>query len=137
MSHVPFINLLNKLIQQRGDPPFIYEILIDQTNNNKCLFHVNLQYKNYIIMSSSKDKVKQKVARKLYQTLINPLTPKITDFLNHFWLLLTKRKREYIMTKSCIHNIFGSPLSIYEVKITLSCTGKPIWRVLLQKVPKI
>ena len=28
------------------------------------------------------------------------------------------------MTKPCIHNVFGSPLSIYEVKITLSCTGK-------------
>ena len=57
---------------------------------------------------------------------INPLTPKITDFLTHFWPLLTKRKKEYIMTKPRIHNVFGSPHSIYEVKITLSCTGKPI-----------
>ena len=61
---------------------------------------------------------------------LNPLTPKITDFLTHFRPLLTKWKREYIMTKPCIHNVFGSPLSIYEVKITLSCTGKPIWRIL-------
>ena len=38
---------------------------------------------------------------------INPLTPKVTDFLTHFWPLLTKRKREYIMTKPCIHNFFG------------------------------
>ena len=60
---------------------------------------------------------------------LNPLTPKITDFLTHFWPLLPKRKREYITTKPCIHNVFGSPLSIYEVRITLSCTGKPIWRI--------
>ena len=73
MSHVPFTNLLNKLIQQRGDPPLNYEILIEQTINNEYLFHVNLQYKNYIIMSSGKDKdnVKQRVVRNLYQTLIN------------------------------------------------------------------
>ena len=73
MSHVPFTNLLNKLIQQRGDPPLNYEILIEQTINNEYLFHVNLQYKNYIIMSSGKDidNVKQRVARNLYQTLIN------------------------------------------------------------------
>ena len=73
MSHVPFTTLLNKIIQQRGDPPVIYEILIEQTKNNECLFHVNLQYKNYIIMSSGKDKgnVKQRVAWNLYQTLIN------------------------------------------------------------------
>ena len=56
MSHVPFTTLLNKIIQQRGDPPLIYEILIEQTNNNECLFHVNLQYKNYIIMNSGQDK---------------------------------------------------------------------------------
>ena len=68
---------------------------------------------------------------------MNPLTPKVTDFLTHFWPVLPKRKREYIMTKPCIYNVFGSPLSIYEVKITLSCTGKPIWRILLKKVPKI
>ena len=68
---------------------------------------------------------------------LNPLTPKITDFLTHFWPLSTKRKKEYIMTKPCIHNVFGSPLSIYEVKITLSSTGKLIWRILLKKVPKI
>ena len=37
---------------------------------------------------------------------INPLTPKITDFLTHFCFLLPKRKKEYIMTKLCIHNIF-------------------------------
>ena len=73
MSHVPFTTLLNKIIQQRGDPPLIYEILIEQTNNNECLFHVNLQYKNYIIMNSGKDKenVKQKVAQNLYNALIN------------------------------------------------------------------
>ena len=73
MSHVPFTNLLNKLIQQKGDPPLNYEILIEQTINNELLFHVNLQYKNYIIMSSGKDKdnVKQRVARNLYQILIN------------------------------------------------------------------
>ena len=37
------------------------------------LFHVNLQYKNDIIMSCGKDKenVKQKVAQNLYNTLIN------------------------------------------------------------------
>ena len=28
---------------------------------------------------------------------INPLTPKITDFLTRFWPLLPKRKRENIM----------------------------------------
>ena len=67
----------------------------------------------------------------------NPLTPKITDFLSHFCPLLPKRKREYIMTKPCKHNVFGSPLSIYKVKITLSCIRKPIWRILLKKVPKI
>ena len=33
---------------------------------------------------------------------LNPLTPKIADFLTYFWPLLTKRKREYIMTKPCI-----------------------------------
>ena len=73
MSHVPFTTLLNKIIQQRGDPPLIYEILIEQTNNNECLFHVNLQYNNYIIMNSGKDKenVKQKVAQNLYNALIN------------------------------------------------------------------
>ena len=73
MSHVPFTNLLNKLIQQRGDPPLNYEILIEQTINNEYLFHVNLQYKNYIIMSSDKDKdnFKQRVARNVYQNLIN------------------------------------------------------------------
>ena len=72
MSHVPFTTLLNTIIQQRGDPPLSYEILIEQTNNNECLFHVNLQYKNDIIMNSSKDKenVKQKVAQNLYNTLI-------------------------------------------------------------------
>ena len=68
---------------------------------------------------------------------LNPLTPKIADFLTHFCPLLTKRKREYIMSKPCIHNVFGSPLSSYEVKITLSCTGKPICRILFEKVPKI
>ena len=67
----------------------------------------------------------------------NPLTPKITDFLTRFWPLLPKRKREYIMTKPCMFNNFVSPLSIYEVKITLPCTGKPIWRILLKKLPKI
>ena len=73
MSHVSFTNLLNELIQQRGDPPRIYEILIEQNINNEYLFQVNLQYKNYIIMSSGKDKdnVKQRVARNLYHTLIN------------------------------------------------------------------
>ena len=68
---------------------------------------------------------------------LNPLTPKTTDFLTHFWPLLPKRNRQYIMTKPCIHNVFGSPLSIYEVRITLPCTGKPIWQILLKKVPKI
>ena len=48
-------------------------------------------------------------------TPINTLTPIIIDFLTHFWPLLTKQKREYIMTKPCINNVFGSPLSIYEV----------------------
>ena len=63
MSYVPFTTLSNKLIQQRGDPPLNYKILIEQTSNNEYLFHVNLQYKNYIIMSSGKDKenLKQKV----------------------------------------------------------------------------
>ena len=56
MWHVPFTTLLNKIFQQRGDPPLIYEILIEQTNNNECLFHVNLQYKNCIIMNSGKEK---------------------------------------------------------------------------------
>ena len=41
------------------------------------------------------------------------------------------------MTEPCILNILGSPLSIYEVKITLPCTGKPIWRILFKKLPKI
>ena len=63
----------------------------------------------------------------------NPLTSKIAHFLTYFWPLLTKRK----MTKPYIHNVFGSPLSIYEVKITLPCTGKPIWQILFKKVPKI
>ena len=65
MLHISFNNLLNKLIQQKGDPPLNYEILIEQTINNQYLFHVNLQYKNYKIMSSGKDKdnIKQKVAR--------------------------------------------------------------------------
>ena len=67
----------------------------------------------------------------------NPLTPRITDFLTHFWSLLPNWKREYIMTKLCIHNAFGSPLSINEVKITLPSTGKPIWQILFKKVPKI
>ena len=49
----------------------------------------------------------------------------------------TRKKREYIMTKPCMNNVFGSPRSIYEVKIKLSCTGKSIWRILLKKVPKI
>ena len=73
MSHVPFTNLLNKLIQQRGDPHLNYEILIEQTINNEYLFHINLEYKNYIIMSGGKDKynLKQRVARSLYQSLIN------------------------------------------------------------------
>ena len=73
MSHVPLTNLLNKLIQQRGDPSLNYEILIEQNINNEYLFHVNLQYKSYIIMSKCKDKdnIKQQVARNLYQTLIN------------------------------------------------------------------
>ena len=68
MSHVPVNNLLNKLIQQRGDPPLNYDILIAQTINNEYLFQVNLQYTNRIIISSVKDKdnVKQKVARNLY-----------------------------------------------------------------------
>ena len=72
MSHVPFTTLLNKIIQKRGDPPLNYKILIEQTNNYEYLFHVNLQYKNYIIMSSGKDKenVKEKVAENLYNTLI-------------------------------------------------------------------
>ena len=73
MSYVPFTNLLNKLMQQRGNPSLNYEILIEQTINNAYLFHVNLHYKKYIIMSSVKDKdnVKQRVTRNLYQTLIN------------------------------------------------------------------
>ena len=73
MSHVSFTNLLNKLIQQRGDPPLNYEIVIELTINNNYLFHVSLQYKNYIIMSSGKyqDNVKRKVARNLYRTLMN------------------------------------------------------------------
>ena len=64
---------MNKLIQQRGDPPLIYKMLIERTINNEYLFHVYLQYKNYMIMSSGKDKdnVKQRVARNLYQTLTN------------------------------------------------------------------
>ena len=73
----------------------------------------------------------------MYVIIFDPLTPKITDCLTHFWPLLTKRKREYIMTKPYIPNVFGSPLSIYKVKITLSFTGKPIWRILFKKVPKI
>ena len=68
--------------------------------------------------------------------IFNPLTPKITDFLTHFWPLLPRRKREYIVTKPCIHNVFGSPLSIYKVKITLPCIGKQIWQILFKKVPK-
>ena len=73
MSHVPFTTLLNKIIQLKADPPLNYEILIEQTNNNECLFHVNLQYKNYIIINSGKDEenVKEKVAQNLYNTLIN------------------------------------------------------------------
>ena len=73
MSQVPFTNVLKKLIQQRGDLSLNYEILIEQTINNEYLFHVNLQYKNYLIINSGKDKdnVKQMVARYLYQTLIN------------------------------------------------------------------
>ena len=68
MSHVPFTNLLNKLIREKGDPLLNYEILIEQTINNEYLFHINLQYKNYIIMSSGKNRenVKQKVARNSY-----------------------------------------------------------------------
>ena len=71
-----------------------------------------------------------------YNSYLNPLTPKIIDFLIHFCPLLPMRKREYIMTKPCIFNIFGSSLSIYEVKITLPCTGKPIWRILFEKSTK-
>ena len=47
MSPLPFTYLLNKLIEQRGDPPLNYEKLIEQTINNDYLFYVNLQYKNY------------------------------------------------------------------------------------------
>ena len=47
MLRVLFTTLLNKIIQQRGEPLINYEILIEQTNNNECLFHVSLQYKNY------------------------------------------------------------------------------------------
>ena len=68
ISHVPFTTLLNKIIQQRGDPPLIYEILIEQTNNNECLFHVNLQYKK---IGKNKENVKQKVAKNLYNAFIN------------------------------------------------------------------
>ena len=38
---------------------------------------------------------------------ISALTPKITDCLTHFWPLLPKRKREYIMTEPCIHNVLS------------------------------
>ena len=70
ISHVSFTTLLNKLIQKRGDPPLNHEILIEQTSYNEYLFHVILQYKNYIIMSSGKDKesVKQNVAQNLYKS---------------------------------------------------------------------
>ena len=65
--------LLNKLIRQGGYSPLNYKILIKQTNNNGYLLHVDLQYKNYILMSSGNDKVneKQNVAWNSYQTLIN------------------------------------------------------------------
>ena len=72
-----------------------------------------------------------------FEIFINPLTPKITDFLTHFCPLLPKRKREYIITKPCILSIFGSPFPIYKVKITLPCTGKSIWLILFKKLPKI
>ena len=78
-----------------------------------------------------------RVGNRLVPHWVNPLTPKITDFLTHFCSLLPKRKGEYIMTKPCIHNVFGPPLSIYEVRITLPFTGKPIWQILLKKVSKI
>ena len=57
MPHVAFVNLLNKLIQLTGDPPLNYEILTEQRINNEYLFHVNLQYKNYIILSTAKIKI--------------------------------------------------------------------------------
>ena len=66
MSHVPFTTLLRNLFN---------EILIKQSNNNEYLFHVHLQYKTYVIMSSGKDQenAKQKLAQNLYNTLINEL----------------------------------------------------------------
>ena len=45
-------------------------------------------------------------AGRFFSDQVNPLTPKITDFLTHFCPLLPKRKKEYIMTKPCILNIF-------------------------------
>ena len=102
------------------------------------MFTFNLKQKSYIIIFQLCSVYRNKERINFFTTLkINPLTPKITDFLTHFRPLLPKRKKEYIMTKPCIHNVFGSLLSIYEVKITLSSTGKPIWRILFKKVPKI
>ena len=77
------------------------------------------------------------ISERVMRIEINSLTPKITEFLTHFCPLLPMRKREYIMTKPCIINIFGFPFSIYKVKIILPCTGKPIWRFLFKKLPKI
>ena len=106
MSHVPFINLLNKLIQQRGDTPLIYKILIEQTINNEYLFHVNLQYTNYIIISSSKDRdnVKERVVQKLYQTLINESEK---TYQNHQPNFISKNCKK--LNEICTHNKFSYP----------------------------
>ena len=117
MSHVPFTNLLNKLIQQRGNSPLIYGIIIEQTINNEYSFPVNSQYKNYIIISSGKDKnnVKQRVARNLYQTLINESEKTNQNAKPNF---ISKNYKK--LNKICTPNKFSYPkYTVLRIKTLL------------------
>ena len=108
MSHVPLSNLLNKLIQQRGNPPRNHKILIEQSIKNEYLFPVNLQYKNYIIMSNGtdKDNVKQRVARNLYQTLINESEKTNQNYQPILLVKIARNEKKFIVkTNFHIQNI--------------------------------
>ena len=52
MSHESFTTLLEKYLQQKGDPPLEYKIWIGLYANAEYHIRVKLQYQKYIIIST-------------------------------------------------------------------------------------
>ena len=115
MSHESFTTLLEKYLQQKGDPPLQYKIWIGLDANAVYHIKVKLQYQKYIIISTGKDEDigKQNAA----QSLLNELTDDSKSKLKSFQLSFCDEIHNQLQNLCAQRNLPHPQFTTLHIKI--------------------